>query len=97
MKGILITCPSKEAREDFLKSFLLTCKRCKTKPDVFTFSDDGENIQSIEIADDCKGAVSVAMVMINDHVTIKISGVGQPRLDPVEVPENSTVIIGATL
>jgi len=97
MKGLLINCPSKEAREDFLKSFLVQCKKSKTREGIFTFSDDGENIQCIEISDDTNGAISVALIMIKDHTTIKISGVGHCRLDPVVVPEGANVIIGATL
>ena len=64
MKGLLINCPSKEAREDFLKSFLVTCKKSKTKNDIFTFSDDGECIQSIEISDNTNGAISVALIRL---------------------------------
>lgn len=96
MRGIVVKCPSKEEREDFVKSFLLSIKKSKTKKDVYTFSDNGEETVAIEL-NDCKGAVSVAMIMIHDHIAIKISGVGEPRLDPVVVPDGATVFLGGTL
>lgn len=97
MKGILVTCLSKDDREKFLKDFFLSMKKAKTKENSFIFSDDGDCIECIEIPDHNQGAVSVSMVMIKDHVSIKISGMGTTVLEPVELPEGAFAVINARM
>lgn len=97
MRGIIVTCLSKADREEFLKSFLLTVKKSKSYEKAFNFSDDGDCMQCIELTDEVNGALSVAMVMIQDRTTIKISGVGRCRLDPIEIPEGAFVVVNARM
>ena len=97
MKGIVVTCPSKESREEFVKNFFRTVKKSKSYEKAFILSDDGDCMECIEIGDDVNGALSVAMIMLNDTVKIKITGVGRCRLDPIELPEGAFVIVNARM
>lgn len=99
MKGIVIEFSSADEREGFKKAFLLNCKKSKTYNKAFIFSDIEENMLGIELTDEVDGALSCALVTIKGHNKIKVSGVGLCRMDPIDLPENASVIIttGGTL
>ena len=97
MRGLVINCPSKEAREEFLKEFLLVSKKCKPYEKAFEFKDDGDCIQMILISDEVKGAFSCAMIMVEARTKLKISGIGLCRMDPVELPEGATVTLDTNI
>lgn len=97
MKGIVINCPSKESREEFLKNFFRTIKKSKSYEKAFILSDDGDCMECIEVTDEVNGALSVVMIMIKDTVKIKVSGVGMCRLDPIELPEGAFVVVNARM
>lgn len=95
MKGFCIEFSSKKDREGFLKSFLASMKKSKTYDKAFSFSDDGDKVQGIEVLDECDGAITCALITIKGTVKIKITGVGMSRIDPVELPEGASVMISA--
>ena len=97
MRGLVINCPSKEAREDFLKEFLLVSKKCKPYEKAFEFKDDGDCIQMILLSDEVKGAFSCAMIMVEARTKLKISGIGLCRMDPVELPNGTTVTLDTNI
>lgn len=97
MRGLIVTCLSKSDREEFLKNFLLTVKKSKSYEKAFSFSDDGDCSQFIELTDEVNGAFSVALIMIQDQTKIKLSGVGRCRLDPIELPDGAFVVVNARM
>lgn len=93
MKGIIISFSSTEVREDFKKSFLINCKKSKTYDKAFLFSDVDDTMLGIELADGVDGSLSTALITIKGHDKIKITGVGMCRIDPMDLPEGSHVMI----
>ena len=97
MRGFVINCPSKEAREEFLKNFLLISKKCKPYEKAFEFKDDGDCVEVLILTDEVKGAFSCSMIMIEGRTVLKVSGVGLCRMDPVEIPEGATVTLDTNI
>lgn len=93
MKGLILQFPSAEVRGDFKKSFLINAKKSKAYEKAFIFSDIEDKMLGIELDKEVDGALSCALVTIKGHDKIKLSGVGLCRIDPIDLPEGTSVIM----
>ena len=93
MKGLILQFPSAEVREGFKKSFLANAKRSKSYEKAFIFTDIDSEMLGIELDSEVDGALSCALVTIKGNDKIKLSGVGLCRLNPIDLPEGTSIIM----